>query len=147
MVRVIIPYKPRDIFLPFHKRTQRWSAEVDHRRAGKTVARINDLIHRAQLNKLERPRYAYIAPLLKQAKSVAWDYLKFYSEPFKKYGATFNESELRVDYPNGAQVRLHGADNPEALRGIYLDGCVMDEFGDMDPDIWPVVRPALSDRS
>lgn len=110
------------------------------------MSRVNDLIKRALTNTRERPRYAYIAPLLKQAKTVAWDYLKNFSAPLIPFGASFNESELRADYPNGAQIRLYGADNPDALRGIYLDGVVLDEFADMDPGIWPVIRPALSDR-
>jgi phage terminase large subunit len=43
--------------------------------------------------------------------------------------------------------RIYGADNPDRLRGIYLDGAVLDEFGDMDPTVWTqVIRPALSDR-
>jgi hypothetical protein len=59
----------------------------------------------------------------------------------------FNESELRADFPNGARVRLFGADNPDALRGLYFDGVILDEFGDMDPRVWTeVIRPALSDR-
>lgn len=107
---------------------------------------MNDLIRGALTEPLERPRFAYVAPFLKQAKAVAWDYLKHYSSPLVPAGATFNESELRADYPNGAQVRLYGADNPDSLRGIYLDGVVFDEYGTMDPRIWPVVRPALSDR-
>lgn len=144
--RVIIPYTPRALFLPFHTRTQRFSCEVVHRRGGKTVSRVNELIKSGLTCTKDRPRFAYIAPYLKQAKAVVWDYLKHYSAPFIEYGASFNESELRVDYPNGAQVRLYGADNPDALRGIYLDGVVFDEFGTMDPRIWPVVRPALSDR-
>lgn len=44
-------------------------------------------------------------------------------------------------------MRLYGADNPNALRGLYHDGAILDEFGDMDPAVWTeVVRPALSDR-
>lgn len=143
---VLIPYAPRPLFVPFHQRTQRFSCEVVHRRGGKTVSRVNELIKSGISCTLDRPRFAYIAPYLKQAKAVVWDYLKHYSTPFLEHGGSFNESELRADYPNGAQVRLYGADNPDALRGIYLDGVVFDEFGTMDPRIWPVVRPALSDR-
>ena len=146
VARVVIPYTPRDLFRPFHARTQRFSCEVVHRRGGKTVSRVNELIKSALTEPLERPRFAYIAPYLKQAKAVVWDYLKHFSAPFMEHGASFNEAELRADYPNGAQVRLYGADNADALRGIYLDGVVFDEFGTMDPRIWPVVRPALSDR-
>ena len=144
--RVVIPYTPRDLFKPFHSRTQRFSCEVVHRRGGKTVSRVNELIKGALTCTKDRPRFAYIAPFLKQAKAVAWDYVKHYSTPLISMGATFNESELRADFPNGAQVRLYGADNPDSLRGIYLDGVVLDEYGIMDPGIWTVVRPALSDR-
>ena len=118
-----------------------------HRRAGKTVACINDLQKRALECNLERPRFAYMSPYLKQSKAVAWDYLKAAAYPLRKYGAGVNESELRVDYPNGAQVRLYGADNMDALRGIYLDGVVQDENADQDPRVWSeVIRPALADR-
>jgi hypothetical protein len=62
-------------------------------------------------------------------------------------GVSINESELRVDLPNGARVRLFGAENYNALRGIYLDGVILDEYADMDPRAWnEVIRPALSDR-
>jgi phage terminase large subunit len=65
----------------------------------------------------------------------------------RESGATAHESELRVDYPGGGQVRLYGADNPDAMRGIYLDGIVLDEFADMDPRVWSeIIRPALADR-
>jgi hypothetical protein len=59
-----------------------------------------------------------------------------------------NASELWIELPNNnARIRIYGADNPDRLRGIYLDGCVLDEFGDMNPTVWTqVIRPALSDR-
>jgi hypothetical protein len=42
---------------------------------------------------------------------------------------------------------LLGAENPDSLRGLYLDGVILDEFATMDPVAWSqVVRPALSDR-
>ena len=67
---------------------------VAHRRAGKTVAAINDLIEKALYNPREAPRYAYIAPFLKQAKQIAWEYLKKYAAP---YDPKINESELWVE--------------------------------------------------
>jgi len=90
--------------------------------------------------------FGYVAPYLKQAKAVAWDYVKHYCAPLVPHGATFNEAELRADLPNGGRIRLFGADNPDAMRGLYFDGVVLDEYADQDPRIWPVIRPALSDR-
>ena len=143
--RVELDYAPRKQFQPFHKREQRWSCLVAHRRAGKTVATINDTIMRAVRDSKPDGRYAYIAPLYNQAKDIAWAYLKHYAYPL--LADSPNESELRVDLVNGSRIRLYGADNPDRLRGIYLDGVILDEFGDMKPAIWTdVLRPALSDR-
>ena len=142
---VVIPYSPRDHFRPFHERRQRWALIVAHRRAGKTVACINELVKQAILCQRERPRFAYIAPMLKQAKTVAWDYVKHFGLVIP--GASAHESELRLDLPNQGQVRLYGADNPDGLRGIYLDGVILDEAADMSPRLYSeIIRPALSDR-
>jgi len=144
--RIVIPYEPRQLFLPFHNRKQRFSCEVVHRRGGKTVSRGNELIRGALTEHLPRPMFGDVAPYLKQAKAVAWDYVKHYCAPLVPHGATFNEAELRADLPNGGRIRLFGADNPDAMRGLYFDGVVLDEYADQDPRIWPVIRPALSDR-
>ena len=142
---VDLGYEARPQFEAFHARLQRWAVIVAHRRAGKTVACILDLIDAALRCPKPRPRYAYIAPQLKQAKTVAWDYVKHYGARLP--GATINESELRLDLHNGGQVRLHGSDNPDALRGIYLDGAVLDEAADASPRLFTeVIRPALADR-
>jgi phage terminase large subunit len=131
--------------MAFHERTARWAVIVAHRRAGKTVATVNDLIRRAIQDGKTNGRYAYVAPLYGQAKAVAWDYLRRFSQPLL---ANANETELRVDLVNGARIRLYGADNPDTLRGIALDGVVLDEVADMKPRVWSeVIRPALSDRS
>lgn len=143
--RVVIPYSPRRAFSGFHNRDKRWSCIVAHRRAGKTVAAINDLIKAALMSERPDPRFAYISPYFAQSKDVAWGYLKQFTAPIP--GVRSNESELRVDLPNGGRLRLYGADNYDRLRGIYLDGVVLDEFADMDPRAWSeVIRPALSDR-
>jgi hypothetical protein len=141
----VIPYAPRRGFLPFHDRTQRWAVLVCHRRAGKTVACINDLVRSAVMCRLDAPRFAYIAPLFRQGKDIAWDYLKRFTAPIP--GVTHNEAELRADLPNGARIRIYGADNPDSMRGIYLDGAVIDEPAQMKPAMWSeVLRPALADR-
>jgi phage terminase large subunit len=145
--RVVIDYAPRPAFLPLHNRTERFACIVAHRRAGKTVACVNDLLKGALTLKKENPRYAYIAPQYTQAKDVAWEYLKRFAAPVLAHGGGTNESELRVDLPNGGRVRLYGAENADRLRGLYFDGVILDEFATMDPRIWEVVRPALSDRN
>jgi phage terminase large subunit len=143
--QISLGYEAREPFIAFHRRTERFACIVAHRRAGKTVATIADLIDAALRCAKPNPRFAYVAPFFAQAKDVAWNYLKSYAS--KIPGATTNESELRVDLPNGGRVRLYGADNYDRMRGLYLDGIVLDEYADMDPRAWSeVIRPALADR-
>lgn len=131
--------------MPFHERSQRWAVLVVHRRGGKTVAVINDLIKRALECTRDSPRYAYIAPTYSQAKDVAWAYLKFYTRRIS--GVIVRETELSITLPGDRRIRLYGADNYDRMRGIYLDGAVIDESADMAAAAWTeVINPALSDR-
>ena len=138
-------YRPRGPFVDFHNRRQRWAVMVAHRRAGKTVACVADLIYGALLTRKQDARYAYVAPQYNQAKDIAWLYVKRLTADIP--GTTYNEAELRANLANGSQVRLFGADNPDRLRGMYLDGAILDEHADMRPRVWgEVVRPMLADR-
>lgn len=144
---IVIPYAPRPLQKAIHQalETHRFSVAVCHRRFGKTVLAVNQLQKTALLCEKPRPRFAYVAPTYRQGKAIAWDYMKHYARPIP--GVGINESELRIDYPNGGQVRIYGADNPDSLRGIYLDGVVLDEYGLQPPGIFSeVVRPLLADR-
>jgi hypothetical protein len=145
MGRIVIPYKPRDVFRPYHNRTERFAIGVAHRRCGKTVACINDKIRKAVTSNKEMYRAGYIAPYLKQAKDVAWEYLKRYSQPI--WGGPPNESELFVTLLGGQRIRIYGADNADALRGGYFDDVTLDEYADMAPSVWgSIIRPMLADR-
>ena len=150
--QVVIPYQPRKIFLPYHQNDSRFVLTVAHRRAGKTVARINKLIRKAAECTKPSPRFGYLAPYYVQAKDIAWAYLKHYSSPILqiecggKSGS--NESELSIVMPhNGAIIRLYGAENIERLRGLYFDGIAADEAQDIVPSaLTSVILPALADR-
>lgn len=140
----VIPYYSRPQFSGFHARTQRWAIIVAHRRAGKTVATINDVIMRA----IDKPGlYGYIAPYYVQAKDVAYGYFRKYTAPAVQHGCTYNESELRINLHNGSTIRLYGADNYDRLRGLGFDGLVLDEAADFPPQAWSeVLRPSLADK-
>lgn len=132
--------------------THRFNVIVAHRRFGKTVATINHVIKMAIQNNLPSPQYAYVAPLRTQAKLIAWSYLKFYTSVIP--GIRVNESELYVELPTkhrsraGPRIYIRGADNPDSLRGLYLDGVVLDEYAQMKPEVFDeIIRPALSDRT
>ena len=146
--KVVIPYSPRYPQDEIHKQLEshRFSVLVAHRRLGKTVLAINHLIKRAIIDKKERGFYAYLAPFRNQAKQNAWEYLKHYTAPIPF--VKVNESELSIKLPNEATIRIFGADNPDALRGTYFDGVVLDEVAQMKPFVWgEIIRPALADRN
>lgn len=147
MAVVDLGYKPRRWQHACHVglHSKRWGVLVCSRRAGKTLLAIMHLIDRALTLQRADGRYAYIAPELKQAKQIAWSTLKQYA--LKIPGTVVSEGELHVTFPNGARIRLYGADNPDNLRGIYLDGAVLDEVAQLPMELWDsVLRPALSDR-
>ena len=145
---VQVPYQPRPQQREFSRRFRkaRFGVLVCHRRFGKSVLGVNLLQQGATMSPKERPRYAFIGPTFRQGKAVAWDYMRYYAKDIP--GARVNHSELRIDFAhNGGQVRIYGTDNPDSLRGIYLDGCVLDEFG-MHPakTYSEVIAPLLVDR-
>lgn len=143
--RVSIGYVPHEWQREIHLHLKRFSVLVCHRRFGKTFLAIACLIDAALRTQKQNARFAYVAPFLKQAKQVSWDYLRRFA--YQVPGVKVNESELSITFPNGSMIRLYGSDNGEAMRGIYLDGVVIDEVADCRLETWPeIIRPALSDR-
>lgn len=146
MATVSTGYQARPVFVPFHRRLQRWAIVVAHRRAGKTVAAIHDMLdHALRTNKTDA-LYVFGAPTRDQAKAVVWTYLKRAVRELPS--VKVNEAELSVRLHNGSVIRLYGLDTSyERLRGLRLDGIILDEVADIDAEAWPnVIRPALSDR-
>lgn len=146
---VKIDYKPREWQLRCHKSKTRFSVLALHRRAGKTELAIMELIDNAIRFNKDLGLFCYIAPFLKQAKMIAWSRLKHKLEPLRQAGAVeIQEGELQVRFvANGSIIKIFGADNPDALRGVRLDGVVIDEVAQIRPEVWTdIVQPALSDR-
>ena len=145
-MKVSLDIEVRKVFLPLFQDPTRFSVVVAHRRCGKTVAACQKLISAALDKPPQNARYAYIAPLRHQAKTVAWDLIKRMTKDIPK--RIVNESELRIDFElTNSRISLYGSDNPDALRGGYFDGVVLDEVAQMPPDTWThVVRPMLADR-
>ena len=146
--RATIPYTPRYPAVHQTLEAHRFFVLVAHRRFGKTVLVVNHLLKMALLCDKTRGVFAYVGPLRNQAKNVAWDYLKHYSSVIP--GRVVNESELFISVPSnggGSKIRIFGADNPDALRGLYFDGVVLDEVAQMKREVWDeIVQPALADR-
>lgn len=154
-VNLYTGYEPRplwrDVIHPALAKKTR-AVMVCHRRFGKTVGCINHLIWNAWGNKMLAPQYAYIAPFRNQAKRIAWNYLLYYTAniPERKV----NSGELFVELPSrfknspGARIYVMGADYPDALRGMYLDGVILDEYAQMRSELYgEVLVPALADRN
>lgn len=149
MTVIDLGYRPRKWQHECHKNMARFTVLALHRRAGKTELALLELIDRALRFKLELGMFVYVAPFLRQAKSIAWTRLKQRLSPLIIANAVeINESELSITFlHNGAIIRIFGGDNYEALRGLRLDYIVIDEVAQIRPELWQdVVRPALSDR-
>lgn len=155
MAEVIIPYYPRpiwrDVIHPALEKKNR-AVLVCHRRFGKTVGSINEVVKKALKNTKRAPQYCYLGPFRNQAKLIAWEYLKYYARAIP--GTKVNESELFVEFPTlhagspGAKIMIVGADKPDRLRGIYLDGCVLDEYAQVKQNVYgEIIVPALADRN
>jgi len=150
VIKIDLGYKPRPFQARLHNNLKRFNVLVCHRRFGKTVFALIEMIDKGLSNERKNPQYAYIAPTYGQAKRVAWEYLKDFTKNIP--GVKVHEQELRIDIPRperGDKIRfmLLGAENPDSLAGIYLDGALLDEYSLMNPVVWStLIRPALSDR-
>jgi hypothetical protein len=146
--KLVIDYEPRWEQYLIHKGADehRFALVVAHRRLGKTVSAILQLVKKIVECDRPDPKGAYIFPYRQQAKLVAWEYLKKYTQNLPGYKA--NESELSVTLAGNRVIRLYGADRPDNLRGQYLDYVVFDEVAQMRPQVWgEIVRPMLMDRN
>ena len=131
--------------MPFHDRTKRWACLVAHRRAGKTVAAVNDIIRAAFMYKGPNGLFGYVAPYQNQARRVAFDYFKHYAAPLAQ---DINEAQMTLTLVNGTKIGLFGADNADAMRGLGFSGLYLDEYGDFKPSVFGnVLRPALADKT
>jgi len=154
---IVTGYKPRKWQRYTHNKLKRFNVLVFHRRGGKTVFSINEMVDQSmRFNKVDpdtgdiyrNPQYAYVAPTFRQVEKIAWPYFKEYMAHIP--GVKFNESKLRITYPHKhgtCTIYLMGADNFDTERGAYYDGYILDEFADMHPDVRDkVLLPTLSDR-
>lgn len=122
---------------------RRFRVVLAGRRGGKTVLGGVELLRGAA----EHPGvYYYVAPTYRMAKDIAWETYKriFPAAWIRKK----NESELKIELINGSLIYLKGSEDPDALRGPALNGCVLDECAFQQQYTWDsVISPALSDRN
>lgn len=113
------------------------------RRWGKSELACVELIARAVAG--PPGKYWYIAPTRVLAKDTLWHRLKALTDP-TWWAKDPMETELSISLTSGAEIKLQGAEDPDALRGRGLRFAVLDEYADMRPETWSeVLRPALTD--
>lgn len=121
------------------------------------------MIDEAIRNPLINAHYAYVSPTYAQSKKVNWEYIQQYTRDIPGCEAKQGDLKIEISRPRGMAkinqnlewttepdtitIWLLGADNPDSLRGVYMDGIILDEYADQNPIIWSqIFRPALSDR-
>ena len=118
----------------------RFKVIVAGRRWGKTILSLMYLL-KDPFQQGER-RW-FITPTYKQGKMIVFPILRQMFSGFA--GAKLNETEMSVMFDNGAELSVKGADNENALRGVGLTKCVMDEMAYIKPHVWEeIVYPMLA---
>lgn len=135
--------------LTFVSDSSPFKCAITTRRSGKTVSCAADLTFSA----LSTPDCVnlYITLSRSNAKRLVWPELKKINRKFK-LGASFNESELKVEYPNGGIIYCSGANDRteiEKFRGLALKTVYIDECQSfpsyIEELIDDVLSPALMD--
>jgi hypothetical protein len=122
-----------------HENTARFKVLAAGRRWGKTRLGVNECLAYAMKGK----RAWWVAPSYKMSE-VGWRPLHRLGN---KIGAEVRKVDRQVILPNGGEVVVRSADDPNSLRGEGLDLVIMDECAFMLEAAWTeALRPALSDR-
>ena len=150
-IEITIPYNPRPLQRDFHNNAKRWNVAVAHRRFGKTVLALNELIRRLLTADHKDPIGIYVCPTFTQAEKVAWQYVQDFTRvlPDVKY----NQAKLLCTFPlpGRGTATIHllsgGNDAGEQIRGLGLTFVVLDEVADLPEKLFPtIIRPALADK-
>lgn len=143
----VIIYHPHPNQLTIASHPARFKVVACGRRFGKTTMAMGELV----LNALTTPRsvWWYVAPTYRQAKNIAWRMLlELYFNLPKELQGQKNEAELWIEIANKGRIELKGADNEDSLRGVKLNGIVIDEVASIRgwDTLWQeVLRPSLTD--
>ena len=142
-----IPFVPRTWQGFVINKLTRFNLLVVHRRSGKSFLCIALVIDELLNETNKNPQGAYVGLTYSSAKKVAWNYVK---EMLKDYpGVKFYENELKAVFPRKddfCTFYLLGSEDPDSLRGIYLDIIILDERSFMRSSIDKVILPTITDR-
>lgn len=138
-----ITYKLHDSQYRIFHDSNRFIVLAAGRRFGKTVLALTKVITKAL--EVKKSKIWYIAPTYRQAEMIAWKMLQEMIP--KNLISKKNEVKLEIILINGSEISLKGADNDDSLRGVGLDGVILDEYASMKQNVWQeIIRPMLADR-
>lgn len=106
-----------------------------------TFAAISAVLH---AGRTPRSRYYIFAPYRPQAAEIYWasGLLEMIIPPsWIKSETQFNKSEMRITFDNKSFIKVDGADNEGALRGIKPTGATLDEFQEWSDKSWFSIEP------
>ena len=142
-----IPFAPRVWQQYVINKLTRFNLWVIHRRGGKTFVLIGASIDTLLNCPHKNPQGAYIGITYSAAKRVAWQYVKEFLKDYP--GVQFYENELKAVFPRQNDVctfYLLGSEDPDTIRGMYLDIVGLDERAFMRASIDKVIMPTVTDR-
>lgn len=90
--------------------------------------------------------YWIVSPTYRSGKMIHW--LSLARIIPQDWIAKKNEVELSITLKNGSIISLKGAENPDTLRGVKLNGLVIDEIASIRNWVWlwnEVLRATLTD--
>jgi hypothetical protein len=124
--------------------TSRFLAAQCSRRAGKSNALALKFLR--TMEKYPGSQCIYVALTRESARSIMWPVIQEHDERFK-LGCQFIESRLTVTMPNGASIRLVGADAKNftrRLKGVKSPGVAIDEAQDFGSHLQSLVDDVLT---
>lgn len=111
-------------------------------KVGKTFSHIIWLYGKAhEGTDYEGRNYWWVAPVFNQSK-IAFNRLRRYLASTKMY--RFNETNLIIYCPNGAEIHFKSAEKPDNLYGEDVYACVFDEAPRAREEAWFALRSTLT---
>lgn len=111
-------------------------------KVGKTYSHIIWLFGKSHESNVENGQnFWWVAPVYNQAK-IAFNRLRRYLSESGLY--RFNESNLIIYCPNGAEIHFKSAEKPDNLYGEDVYAAVFDEAPRARPESWYALRSTLS---
>ncbi len=122
----------------------RFLAAQCSRRAGKSNALALKFFR--TMEKYPGSQCVYLALTRESAYNIMWPVLQEHNDHYK-IGCEFIESKLTVTHPNGARLRLLGADSKnfiKRIKGIKAPGIAIDEAQDFGPHLQSLIDDVLT---